>query len=53
MKGFIKKFYQRFICKHDYHLILKVKIMKTRKHFIRKYELLVRCVQTNLEFFIA
>lgn len=21
MKGFIKKFYQRFICKHDYHLI--------------------------------
>lgn len=27
--------------------------MKTRKHFIRKYELLVRCVQTNLEFFIA
>lgn len=31
----------------------KVKIMKTRKHFIRKYELLVRCVQTNLEFFIA
>lgn len=34
-------------------IILKVKIMKTRKHFIRKYELLVRCVQTNLEFFIA
>lgn len=31
----------------------KVKIMKTRKHFIRKYELLVRCIQTNLEFFIA
>lgn len=31
----------------------KVKIIKTRKHFIRKYELLVRCVQTNLEFFIA
>lgn len=28
-------------------------LMKTRKHFIRKYELLVRCVQTNLEFFIA
>lgn len=26
--------------------------MKTRKHFIRKYELLVRCIQTNLEFFI-
>lgn len=26
---------------------------KTRKHFIRKYELLVRCIQTNLEFFIA
>lgn len=40
----------------EYHLetiILKVKIMKTRKHFIRKYELLVRCIQTNLEFFIA
>lgn len=35
------------------HVILKVKIMKTRKHFIRKYELLVRCIQTNLEFFIA
>lgn len=34
-------------------IILKVKIMKTRKHFIRKYELLVRCIQTNLEFFIA
>lgn len=31
----------------------KVKIMKTRKHFIRKYELLVRCIQTNLEFFIT
>lgn len=26
--------------------------MKTRKHFIRKYELLVRCIQTNLEFFM-
>ena len=24
MKGFIKKFYQRFICKHDYHLIGEV-----------------------------
>ena len=24
--------------------------MKTRKHFIRKYELLARCIQTNLEF---
>lgn len=22
MKGFIKKFYQRFICKHDYHRII-------------------------------
>lgn len=43
MKGFIKKFIKD----------LKVEIMKTRKHFIRKYELLVRCVQTNLEFFIA
>lgn len=31
---------------------LKVKIMKTRKHFIRKYELLARCIQTNLELFI-
>lgn len=30
----------------------KVKIMKTRKHFIRKYELLARCIQTNLELFI-
>lgn len=41
---------------YDYirmQIILKVKIMKTRKHFIRKYELLVRCIQTNLEFFIA
>lgn len=27
--------------------------MKTRKHFIRKYELLVRCVQTNIEFFVT
>lgn len=36
----------------EYHL-KKVKIMKTRKHFIRKYELLVRCIQTNLEFFIT
>lgn len=35
------------------YILKKVKIMKTRKHFIRKYELLVRCVQTNLEFFIA
>ena len=26
--------------------------MKTRKHFIRKYELLARCIQTNLELFI-
>ena len=25
--------------------------MKTRKHFIRKYELLARCIQTNLELF--
>lgn len=33
-------------------IILKVKIMKTRKHFIRKYELLARCIQTNLELFI-
>lgn len=31
---------------------VKVKIMKTRKHFIRKYELLARCIQTNLELFI-
>lgn len=34
------------------HQIKKVKIMKTRKHFIRKYELLARCIQTNLELFI-
>lgn len=27
-------------------------VMKTRKHFIRKYELLARCIQTNLELFI-
>lgn len=26
--------------------------MKTKKHFIRKYELLVRCIQANLEFFV-
>lgn len=26
--------------------------IKTRKHFIRKYELLARCIQTNLELFI-
>lgn len=31
---------------------LNVNIMKTRKHFIRKYELLARCIQTNLELFI-
>lgn len=24
--------------------------MKTRKHFIRKYELLARCIQTNLSY---
>lgn len=47
MKGFIKKLYQRFI-----QIILKVEIMKTRKHFIRKYELLARCTQTILELFI-
>lgn len=71
MKGFIKKFYQRFICKHDYHLIGETKEfhtysdifiyrcskcgkikLKSRKHFIRKYELLARCIQTNLELFI-
>lgn len=34
------------------HTVKKVKIMKTRKHFIRKYELLARCIQTNLELFI-
>ena len=31
---------------------IKINIMKTRKHFIRKYELLARCIQTNLELFI-
>lgn len=29
MKGFIKKFYQRFICKHDYHLIGETKEFHT------------------------
>lgn len=29
MKGFIKKFYQRFICKHDYHLIGETKKFHT------------------------
>lgn len=43
----------RYINIYIKQIILKVKIMKTRKHFIRKYELLVRCIQTNLEFFIA
>lgn len=32
--------------------LFKINIMKTRKHFIRKYELLARCIQTNLELFI-
>ena len=29
MKGFIKKFYQRFICKHDYHPIGETKEFHT------------------------
>lgn len=33
MKGFIKKFYQRFICKHDYHLIGKTKEFHTYADF--------------------
>lgn len=33
-------------------LTVRSNIMKTRKHFIRKYELLARCIQTNLELFI-
>ena len=35
-----------------YQIPIKINIMKTRKRFIRKYELLARCIQTNLELFI-
>lgn len=40
--------------KNDFATItnINVNIMKTRKRFIRKYELLARCIQTNLELFI-
>lgn len=31
MKGFIKKFYQRFICKHDYHLIGETDVLNVKK----------------------
>lgn len=41
---------QHFIKINNY--IKRSNIMKTRKHFIRKYELLARCIQTNLELFI-
>lgn len=37
---------------YDYIRMQNITIMKTRKHFIRKYELLARCIQTNLELFI-
>jgi hypothetical protein len=44
------KLYQQKIYLSLNHI--KINIMKTRKHFIRKYELLARCIQTNLELFI-
>lgn len=47
MKGFIKKFYQRFICKHDYHLIGETKEFHTYSDIF-----IYRCIQTNLELFI-
>ena len=40
------------LCAIRAHDNIKINIMKTRKHFIRKYELLARCIQTNLELFI-
>lgn len=55
------RFFKRLTCKHSYVitseiciylLTVRSNIMKTRKHFIRKYELLARCIQTNLELFI-
>lgn len=39
-------------CIKQKQIPINVNIMKTRKHFIRKYELLARCIQTNLELFI-
>lgn len=53
--AFIRKIVHNYQNPHqNYHYCgyLKFNIMKTRKHFIRKYELLARCIQTNLELFI-